>query len=191
MDVHRQGMSVAEGAAMLLLTSQRPAKPLAVLQGAGLSCDAHHPTAPHPQGHGARAAMLAALEDAGLTPAAIGYINLHGTGTPDNDLAEARAIVSLFPTPPPLSSTKGATGHTLGAAGIVEALILALAIQHRLAPGGLNTREIDPALKSRYLLANLETRLDIGLSNSFGFGGANCALVLGRADRLPKARVVH
>ena len=192
-DIARDGISIGEAAGFALIepVAAHVAPGAILVAGIGESSDAYHMSSPHPEGAGARAAMATALASAGLVPADIDYVNLHGTGTPSNDAAEDHAVQALFGSALPVSSTKGATGHTLGAAGIVEALILALAIQHRLAPGGLNTREIDPALKSRYLLANLETRLDIGLSNSFGFGGANCALVLGRADRLPKARVVH
>ncbi|HBG18595.1 MAG TPA: 3-oxoacyl-ACP synthase, partial [Desulfobulbaceae bacterium] len=101
LDQHRAGMAVAEGAGMLLFTTEKPVTPLAELGGVGLSCDAYHPAAPHPEGQGAFAAMAAALADAGVTPEDIGYINLHGTGTPDNDLAESKAVRRLFAVPPP------------------------------------------------------------------------------------------
>ena len=192
-DVARDGISIGEAAGFALVEPLGASvAPSAVLvAGIGESSDAHHMSSPHPEGAGARAAMAAALVSAGLQAGDVDYVNLHGTGTPSNDAAEDRAVHALFGDRVPVSSTKGATGHSLGAAGIVEALILALAIRHHLAPAGLNTRDLDPTLKSRYLLSNLETRLDIGLSNSFGFGGANCALVLGRADRLPQVRVIH
>lgn len=192
-DIARNGISIGEAGGFALVEAVGAhIDPAAVLvAGIGETSDAYHMSSPHPEGAGARAAMAAALAAAGLTPGDIDYVNLHGTGTPSNDAAEDHAIHDLFGDRVPVSSTKGATGHSLGAAGIVEALILALAIRHHLAPAGLNTRELDPALRSRYLLSNLETRIDIGLSNSFGFGGANCALVLGRADRLPHVRVVH
>jgi 3-oxoacyl-[acyl-carrier-protein] synthase-1 len=192
-DTHRDGISIGEAGGFALLESIRSnVDPAAVLvAGIGESSDAYHMSSPHPEGAGARAAMVAALDAAGIAAADVDYINLHGTGTPSNDAAEDHAVHAIFGDRVPVSSTKGATGHALGAAGIVEALIVALAIRHNLAPAGLNTREIDPALKSRYLLGNLSTQIDIGLSNSFGFGGANCALVLGRADRLPRVRVVH
>ena len=192
-DVARDGISIGEAAGFALVEPLGASvAPSAVLvAGIGESSDAHHMSSPHPEGAGARAAMAAALVSAGLQAGDVDYVNLHGTGTPSNDAAEDRAVHALFGDRVPVSSTKGATGHSLGAAGIVEALILALAIRHHLAPAGLNTRDLDPTLKSRYLLSNLETRLDIGLSNSFGFGGANCALVLGRADRLPHVRVIH
>jgi len=180
LDVARQGLAVAEGAAMLLLTTERPERPLATLLGAGLSCDAYHPTAPHPEGQGARAAMLAALEDAGLAPDAIDYINLHGTGTPDNDLAEARAIVSLFPTPPPLSSIKGATGHSLAASGAIEAVVSCLAVSRGLVPGTVGCHQPDPALGCTPQRACAEKPVATVLSNSFGFGGNNGCLVIGQ-----------
>ena len=182
MDVHRQGMSVAEGAAMLLLTSQRPAKPLAVLQGAGLSCDAHHATAPHPEGRGAIAAIQAALADAGVNQTAIDYINLHGTGTVDNDLAEARAITAVFPTPPPLSSIKGATGHSLAAAGALEAVAAILAINKGFIPGNVGCQQADPALKLIPQGTSINQPVRRVLSNSFGFGGNNGCLIIGRDE---------
>ncbi|WP_310601366.1 beta-ketoacyl synthase N-terminal-like domain-containing protein [Desulfobulbus sp.] len=180
LDADRQGLAVAEGAALLLLTTERPERPLATLLGAGLSCDAHHPTAPHPEGKGARAAMLAALKDAGLAPDAVDYINLHGTGTPDNDLAEARAIVSLFPTPPPLSSIKGATGHSLAASGAIEAVVSCLAVSRGLMPGTVGCRRPDPALGCTPQQTCTERPVATVLSNSFGFGGNNGCLVIGR-----------
>ena len=192
-DIDRDGISIGEAAGFALLepVGARVAPADIVVAGVGESSDAYHMSSPHPEGAGARAAMSAALAAAGLEAADIDYVNLHGTGTPSNDAAEDQAVHALFGTKVPVSSTKGAPGHTLGAAGIVEALILKLAIENHLAPAGLNTRELDPKLKSRYLLDKLSTRLDIGLSNSCGFGGANCALVLGRADRLPSVRVMH
>ncbi len=187
-DADRDGISIGEAGGLALVEPIGPdADPAAiVVAGIGESSDAYHMSSPHPEGAGARVAMEAALSDAGITAAEIDYINLHGTGTPSNDAAEAIAVHGLFGADVPASSTKGATGHALGAAGILEALIVALAIRHRFAPAGLNTRQPDPALRVRYLLRNLELPIDIGLSNSFGFGGVNCALVLGRADRLPR-----
>ena len=179
LDVRRQGLAVAEGAAMLLLTTTRPEAPLAVLLGAGLSCDAHHPTAPHPEGKGARRAMHAALNDAGLEPSAIDYINLHGTGTPDNDRAEARAINSLFPSPPPLSSIKGATGHSLAASGAIEAVVSALAVSRGFVPGTTGCTQPDPALQLSPQAVCAAQPVTTVLSNSFGFGGNNGCLVIG------------
>jgi 3-oxoacyl-[acyl-carrier-protein] synthase-1 len=136
---------------------------------------------PHPEGAGAIAAMRAALASAGLQPGDVDYINLHGTATPSNDAAEDRAVAAVFGTGTPCSSTKGATGHTLGAAGGVEAMISLLALQHGLMPGGLNVQTPDPELRLNYLRTNREARLRVILSNSFGFGGTNASLVLGAA----------
>ena len=121
------------------------------------------------------------MRAAEVTIAQIDYINLHGTGTPSNDSAEDRAVTALFGSQTPCSSTKGATGHALGAAGALEAVICALTLQTGLIPGGVNTREQDPQLNLNYLTANRQGRVRRVLSNSFGFGGANCSLLLGRA----------
>jgi 3-oxoacyl-[acyl-carrier-protein] synthase-1 len=180
-DVARDGLSIGEAAAFLLL--ERPAAPLhgdeLLLLGAGESSDAHHMSSPHPQGAGARSAMQEALDSAQLSAAAVDYINLHGTGTPSNDAAESLAVEALFGRQTPCSSTKGATGHTLGAAGALEAVICALALRAGLLPGGLNTRELDPALHIDYRTTNQSGPLRRVLSNSFGFGGANCSLLFG------------
>jgi 3-oxoacyl-[acyl-carrier-protein] synthase-1 len=125
--------------------------------------------------------MLQALAAAELTPGDIDYVNLHGTATASNDSAEDLAVTSVFGTRTPCSSTKGATGHTLGAAGALEAVICALALQHGLMPGGLNTTEVDPKLNLHYLRQNRSGNIQRVLSNSFGFGGANCSLIFGRA----------
>ena len=182
-DVARDGISIGEAAAFALL--ERVPDSLAadevLLLGVGESSDAHHMSSPHPDGLGARMAMQDALAMAHLQPADIDYINLHGTATPGNDLAESKAVVALFGSGTPCSSTKGATGHALGAAGGLEAVICALALQHHLAPGGLNTRELDPQLPLNYLMDNREAPLRRVLSNSFGFGGTNCSLIFGLA----------
>ena len=151
------------------------------MSGIGESSDAHHMSSPHPEGLGARLAMQQALDMAGLQPAQIDYINLHGTATPSNDAAEDQGVTALFGTDTPCSSTKGHTGHTLGAAGGIEAVLCALALKHNLAPGGCGTEALDPKLKARYLLRNLEQPLQHVLSNSFGFGGSNCSMVLSKA----------
>jgi 3-oxoacyl-[acyl-carrier-protein] synthase-1 len=183
-DADRKGLSIGEAAAFILL--ERPADSLdadaVLLLGAGESSDAHHMSAPHPEGLGARMAMEGALKAAGLQPADIDYINLHGTATPSNDAAEGSAVASLFGVAVPCSSTKGATGHTLGAAGGLEAVISALALQHGFLPGGVNTRQLDPGIAIQYLTANRERAPRRVLSNSFGFGGTNCSLILGRAE---------
>jgi len=180
----RRGISIGEAAAYALLTRVPADVPggALLLRGTGESSDAHHMSAPHPQGLGAQRAMQAALRDAGLQPEQIDYINLHGTATPSNDAAEDLAVNAVFgPHTPPGSSTKGHTGHTLGAAGAMEAVICALALSHQLAPGGCHTQTLDPQLRVRYLQANRALPLRQVLSNSFGFGGSNSCLILGLA----------
>ena len=183
-DAQRDGISIGEAAAFALLehTPERPNGDAVLLLGIGESSDAYHMSSPHPEGLGARMAMQDALKMAGLKPSEIDYIHLHGTATQNNDAAEAKAIRSVFGSDTPCSSTKGATGHTLGAAGSVGAVICALALQHGLLPAGLNTRQLDPALGLDYLLDNREQPVARTLSNSFGFGGTNCSLVVARAD---------
>jgi 3-oxoacyl-[acyl-carrier-protein] synthase-1 len=188
-DVARTGISIGEAAAFVLL--ERPldaASPMPasdhetiMLLGIGESSDAHHMSSPHPDGLGARLAMQEALASARVDARDIDYINLHGTATPSNDDAESRAVNALFDGTP-CSSTKGATGHTLGAAGALEAVIAALALRHQFVPAGVQTTHPDPALGLNDLLASRPARLRTALSNSFGFGGTNCSLVLGRAD---------
>jgi 3-oxoacyl-[acyl-carrier-protein] synthase-1 len=182
-DRDRSGLSIGEAAAFVLLEAPARGAPpaAALLLGVGESSDAHHMSAPHPEGFGARLAMHAALEAAGLQPGDIDYVNLHGTATPSNDAAEDHAVVELLGRDVPCSSTKGATGHTLGAAGAVEAAIAVLALRHGFVPGGAQTCELDPALQANYRLATTPAPLARVLSNSFGFGGTNCSLVLGRA----------
>jgi 3-oxoacyl-[acyl-carrier-protein] synthase-1 len=138
-------------------------------------------SAPHPEGLGARMAMQAALHAATLESTAIGYINLHGTATPSNDRSESEAVTSLFGKTTPCSSTKGATGHTLGAAGALEAVICALSLRNGLLPGGVHTTQVDPTLTAHYIRENRRAQVARVLSNSFGFGGANCSLIFGRA----------
>lgn len=181
-DVDRDGISVGEGAGFALLEKSERARSGAVLLlGVGESSDAHHMSTPHPEGLGAKLAMQQALDSAGLEPGDIDYINLHGTATKTNDASEDKAVMEVFGSDTPCSSTKGATGHLLGAAGITEAIISMLAIEHGFMPGGANTRNIDPQLKSRYLIENREGTVARVLTNSFGFGGSNCSLVLGSA----------
>lgn len=182
-DAARNGISIGEGGAFALL-ERAPAKPDAgavLLLGTGESSDAYHMSSPHPEGLGARMAMQAALRSAGLEAADIGYINLHGTATPANDAAEGKAVAALFGDRVPCSSTKGATGHTLGAAGAVEAIICALALTHDLLPGSPHTQQLDPAIPVQYRLTSRDGQLRHALSNSFGFGGSNCSLILGVA----------
>lgn len=182
-DVQRNGINVGEGAAFVLLERAHDTKPGDILvTGVGESSDAHHMSAPHPDGLGAQMAMKGALQMAGLTPADIDYVVLHGTSTPSNDAAESKAVFSLFGADTPCSSIKGHTGHTLGAAGAVNAVIGALALQLDMAPAGAGTESLDPALSCRYLLSNLSQPMRHVLSNSFGFGGSNCSLVLSKAS---------
>jgi 3-oxoacyl-[acyl-carrier-protein] synthase-1 len=182
-DVARDGISIGEAAAFALL-ERVPGNLDAgsvLLLGVGESSDAYHMSAPHPEGLGAKRAMLAALSAASLEPGGIDYINLHGTGTPSNDRSESQAVTGIFGPTTPCSSTKGATGHTLGAAGALEAIISALSIKNGLMPGGVHTTRIDPALTALYIKENRRAPVRRVLSNSFGFGGTNCSLIFGAA----------
>jgi 3-oxoacyl-[acyl-carrier-protein] synthase-1 len=179
-DPQRDGLSIGEGAGFALLERTEGAAPGAILLlGAGESSDAHHMSAPHPEGLGAQMAMAAALKSAGLVADDIHYINLHGTATPANDAAEGLAVGAVFGDRVRCNSTKGATGHTLGAAGAIEAVVCAMALEDGCAPGSPGTQSIDPALSLRYLQHTEAFPLRRALSNSFGFGGSNCSLILG------------
>ena len=151
------------------------------LCGYGESSDAHHMSAPHPEGLGARLAMGDALARAAIAPDAVGYLNLHGTATPANDAVEARAIAALFGEGLHAGSTKGWTGHTLGAAGIVESVFALIALEDGLLPGTLNSTSPDAACGPQLRFDNAQRRIDYAMNNSFGFGGNNCSLVFGRA----------
>jgi 3-oxoacyl-[acyl-carrier-protein] synthase I len=178
-DSERKGLSIGEAAGFALL--ERDAEAGLALHGYGETSDAHHMSTPHPEGEGALRAMRAALACARLETGDIGYVNLHGTASPANDLAEGRAVHDLFGTTVACSSTKGFTGHALGAAGIVEANIALLALRAGFVPGSPTTRNVDPETRLRVALAGEEKPLDFAMSNSFGFGGNNCALVFGKA----------
>lgn len=180
-DGSRKGLSIGEAAAFALVERQPQQAPQGWLLGVGESNDGYHMSSPHPEGLGAIAAMRGALADAGLQAADIDYINLHGTATPSNDAAEDNAVSTVFGIGTPCSSTKGATGHTLGAAGGIEAVIALLAIQNGLMPAGLNVQQRDPSLKLNYLQRNQHASVHRVLSNSFGFGGSNASLVFGGA----------
>jgi 3-oxoacyl-[acyl-carrier-protein] synthase-1 len=178
-DAQRGGISIGEAAAFFLL--ERNGGAATQLLGYGESSDAHHMSAPHPEGLGAQRAMQAALERAGIATGDIDYVNLHGTGTQSNDASEDRAVVALFGETLPMNSTKGMTGHTLGAAGAVEATLAALAIEEGVIPASPGTRSVDPQLRARYEKSARPATVRRVLSNSFGFGGSNCSLVFGRA----------
>ncbi|WP_297907195.1 beta-ketoacyl-[acyl-carrier-protein] synthase family protein [Thiomonas sp.] len=185
-DAARKGLSLGEAGAFALLerVPARPADDDVLLLGCGESSDAYHMSSPHPEGLGARLAMQQALRQAGVRAPDIDYINLHGTATPSNDMAESRAVSALFEPGSVCNSTKGATGHTLGAAGGLEAVICLLALRQGFVPASPGTREPDPAIAGAlgYRLDAGEAELDFAMSNSFGFGGTNCSLVLGRGD---------
>jgi 3-oxoacyl-[acyl-carrier-protein] synthase-1 len=148
--------------------------------GYGESSDAWHMSSPHPEGAGAIVAMHTALAEADIDATAVDYVNLHGTASRANDLAEDRAITAVFGTATPVSSTKGYTGHTLGAAGITEALITAMALDEQWLPGTVNCVTVDPALNANIVCKSREQPVSLAMSNSFGFGGSNCALLFGR-----------
>ena len=152
-----------------------------LLQGCGESCDAYHMSRPHPQGAGAAAAMRAALAQASLDSVDIDYINLHGTASRANDATEDLAVASIFGTHAVAGSTKGWTGHTLGAAGITEALVCAMALEDGWVPGTLNCRVVDPHLQCAIATSPPGVVPRHAMTNSFGFGGNNCSVVLGRS----------
>lgn len=182
-DAERNGISIGEAAGFALLEKPEAAmkEDSVLLLGVGESSEAHHMSAPHPSGKGARMAMERALSAAGLRPEDIDYVNVHGTGTRIGDAAEDAALVSLFGGRTACSSTKGYIGHTLGAAGISEAIISILALRYGFIPGGLNTRTVDAAFSSRYLTRTTDAPLARVMSNSLGFGGVNCSLIFGRS----------
>ncbi len=176
-DAQRDGISIGEAAGFALL--ERGPGALQVL-GYGESSDAHHMSAPHPQGAGAEAALDDALQRAGRDADAIDYINLHGTASTKNDEVEAALVARRFGERTHASSTKGLAGHTLGAAGMLEAAISLLAIETGLMPGTVNTEVLDSVCGPQIRLHNARGKVSTVLSHSFGFGGNNCALVFGR-----------
>lgn len=181
-DVDRDGISISEGAAFVLLERAGRAAARVNLLGIGESSDAHHMSTPHPEGLGARMAMQRALAHAGVPAERVGYVNLHGTASRTNDASEAAALVHVFGSKTPCSSTKGLTGHALGAAGAIEALLTVFALEEAFLPAGAQTQALDPALQVDYLVAPRPGSAAIAMSNSFGFGGANCALLFGLAE---------
>lgn len=186
-DADRDGFVLGEGGAALVLEEReharaRGATALAEVAGWGASCDAHHLTAPDPHGAGAAAAMQAALADARVSAGAVGYLNAHGTSTQLNDRTEAMAIRDVVGTGAAVSSTKGVTGHLLGAAGAVEAIACVQVLASGLVPPTLNLERPDPDCGLDLVAGEArEQPVDVALSNSFGFGGHNVTLVLRRA----------
>ncbi len=182
-DADRNGLSLGEAAGFALLERVSADKTVPHLAGYGESADAYHMSSPHPQGLGAEIALHAALDRAGLTPDDVDYINLHGTASRQNDDVEAALVARTFSANTRASSTKGWTGHTLGAAGIVEAAITLLSMQRAFVPGTLNARTLDPVCGPQIIIDNQRRDIRVALSNSFGFGGNNCCLAFVAGDR--------
>ena len=184
-DRDRKGLNLGEGAAALVLESaqharSRNAKVLGQVLGYGNASDAHHFTAPHPEGRGLASAIRSALQQAGLTAADMAFVNAHGTSTRENDKVEGRLLSSMLPHVPVWAS-KGGTGHTLGAAGALEAVLTLAALRCGTVPASLGFSEVDPEIGFAPTQSALSVSLPFALSTSLGFGGGNAALVLGRA----------
>ena len=179
-DAARNGISIGEAAGFVLL--ERIPTAVRFIAG-GESSDAWNMSTPHPQGLGAQDAMRVALAAARLAPTDIGYVNAHGTGTPANDRAESAALTAVFgERSVPVSSTKGVTGHTLGAAGIVEAIVTTQALEHQTLPPSANLVTPDPKLALALVTQPRAAELRYAMSNNFGFGGTNCTLIFSRID---------
>lgn len=176
-DAARNGINLGEAAGFALI--ERDGNGPRLL-GYGETSDAHHMSSPHPQGLGAQYAIGDALARAAISADSVDYINLHGTASKKNDEVEARLVADLFEPRTLASSTKGWTGHTLGAAGILESVIVLLALENGIAPGTLNARELDPVCGTQIRIENCDADLRVGMNLSFGFGGSNCALLFGR-----------
>jgi 3-oxoacyl-[acyl-carrier-protein] synthase-1 len=181
-DRERDGISIGEAAGFALLERTGHAPHAPRLVGYGESSDAYHMSTPHPEGAGAEQAMREALARAGLGPDRVDYVNLHGTATRKNDEVEGALLARLFPVGTPASSTKGFTGHTLGAAGALEASIALIALQRGLLPGNLGCTDPEAACAGHLLLATRNAEVGMALSNSFGFGGNNACLAFARAE---------
>jgi 3-oxoacyl-[acyl-carrier-protein] synthase-1 len=185
-DASRNGLNLGEGAGYVLLEREqdalaRGASIVAVLSGWSNANDAYHPTAPSPDGSGALRTMRGSLEKAGLSPADIAYVNAHGTATLNNDVAEAKSIEILWDgAPPPYSSTKPFTGHTLAAAGAVEAIISIGAMEHGIVPPNLNWSEPMEEVGITPARGHEQAAMNHVMSNSFGFGGNNVSLIFSR-----------
>ncbi len=177
-DTARNGINLGEAAGFALLEREGDGP---TLIGYGETSDAYHMSSPHPQGLGARRAVTDALACAGIAAESIDYVNLHGTASTKNDEVEAQLVADMFTADCFASSTKGWTGHTLGAAGILESIITLLALENGFAPGTLNTTRLDPVCGSQIRIDNKDIEVRIGMSLSFAFGGSNCALLFGRS----------
>lgn len=185
-DADRDGFVVGEGAGMLVLertvdARARGARVRALLVGYGTTDDAHHVTAPDPTGRGMTAAVQAALADAEATAFDVGHINAHGTSTPTNDVLESGIIERLFPHRPVVTSTKGTTGHLLGAAGAVEAALTVLAVQEGVVPPTAHLEQLDPAVRIDVATHRVARPIALALTHSMGFGGHNAVLAVARA----------
>ena len=188
-DVDRDGFVLGEGSGALILEEyehaiQRGATIYAEIIGSGMSADAHHMTAPHPDGLGAKNTMLSALEDANISPSEVDYVNVHGTSTPLGDVAEVKAIQAVFGEDAyklNISSTKSMTGHLLGAAGAIEAIACVMAVKEDIVPPTINhftdDPNLDPKLNLTFNKAEKRT-VNIALSNTFGFGGHNTSVIV-------------
>jgi len=180
-DVERNGISLGEGGGLVLLEKHASSADTLLLKGYGESTDAYHMSTPPPDGSGAAMAMQQALDRCQLDASQIDYINLHGTGSSVNDQSENNGIVSIFGSSVRAIATKGFTGHTLGAAGVTEAVISLLSLERQYVPATVNTRNLDPEIAIDIQLDGKFMTIDNIASNSFGFGGNNCTLVFGRA----------
>ena len=192
-DLDRDGFVLGEGSGALILeefehAKKRGAKIYAEVIGGGMSGDAYHMTAPHPEGIGAKNTMIAALEDAEITPSEVDYINVHGTSTPLGDIAEVKAIQQVFGEHAydlNISSTKSMTGHLLGAAGAIEAIACIMAVQHNIVPPTINHFTDDPELDNNLNFTfnkAQEKQVNIAMSNTFGFGGHNTTVIVRKPD---------
>ncbi len=183
-DLHRKGLNLGEGAGMVILESEslsrdKPKK--SFLQGYGSACDAYHLTAPHPEGEGLKRAIAEALSVADLAPDQIAFVNAHGTGTPDNDRVESRVLSEVFPSVP-FSSTKGYTGHTLGAAGGIEAVFTIACLNRGEIPASIGFSTPDPELPVTPVRGPTPIRGDFALSESLAFGGNNSVVIFAKGD---------
>ena len=181
-DAARDGLTLGEAAGFALLEREPATGPSPVaLLGYGESSDAHHMSAPHPEGLGARLAMSAALERSRRVPGDVDFVCAHGTATRNNDVVEARAIAEVVAPDAPVTSIKGFVGHTLGASGIIGAVAGMLAVEHGFIPGTVNTTAVDPGCPATIQLQSVDRPVRTVLVNALGFGGNNASLVLGAA----------